>query len=212
MSARMAEAIDTSAEDAIEKLRDTRPGRDGTADDDDMPLPTEPRTIFLGGSVSVGRAGSALCCSPDRTPSGAGVRIETAAAAGGPAPGSSRRAARIRCACRHPYAGVGSCRDHQRCRRAGGVVGRQAAGRHSANPATTCISCPTDQLVSVDDGATTRCWRHGRQRAAGVVRTLRQCNGDAVQRHDDGGCRPVHDADRPVLLAGLGRDIPAPPG
>jgi predicted PurR-regulated permease PerM len=49
MSARTVEAIDTSAEEAIEDVRDPAPAATKPQDDDEMPLPTEPRTIFLGG-------------------------------------------------------------------------------------------------------------------------------------------------------------------
>jgi predicted PurR-regulated permease PerM len=49
MTARTAEAIDTSAEEAIEDVRDPAPAATTPKDDDEMPLPTEPRTIFLGG-------------------------------------------------------------------------------------------------------------------------------------------------------------------
>ncbi len=49
MVARTAGAIDTSAEEALQEVRDPAPAATAPQDDDDMPLPTEPRTIFLGG-------------------------------------------------------------------------------------------------------------------------------------------------------------------
>jgi len=49
MTARTIEAVDTSAEEAIEDVRDPAPAATTPKDDEEMPLPTEPRTIFLGG-------------------------------------------------------------------------------------------------------------------------------------------------------------------
>jgi predicted PurR-regulated permease PerM len=46
MSARAAEA---EADDAVAAVRDTTPAATGVKDQDDMPLPTDPRTVFLGG-------------------------------------------------------------------------------------------------------------------------------------------------------------------
>ncbi|HET7883505.1 MAG TPA: AI-2E family transporter [Acetobacteraceae bacterium] len=50
MSARMAEAVEAGPDDAIEAVSDAVPIATPVDDDeDDMPLPTEPRTIYLGG-------------------------------------------------------------------------------------------------------------------------------------------------------------------
>jgi len=49
MSARLAEGIATTVEQAVDDVRDAAPAATVIRDQDDMPLPTEPRTIFLGG-------------------------------------------------------------------------------------------------------------------------------------------------------------------
>jgi predicted PurR-regulated permease PerM len=49
MTARTADAIDTSAGSAITGVRDHAPTATTPQGDEDMSLPTEPRTIFLGG-------------------------------------------------------------------------------------------------------------------------------------------------------------------
>jgi predicted PurR-regulated permease PerM len=49
MSARTAEATDIPAEDEVADVSDPAPTATARQDDEDMPLPTEPRTIFLGG-------------------------------------------------------------------------------------------------------------------------------------------------------------------
>ena len=49
MSARAAEAVDANMDEASETDRDAKPDAPEVPDQDDMPLPTEPRTIFLGG-------------------------------------------------------------------------------------------------------------------------------------------------------------------
>jgi hypothetical protein len=49
MNAHKVEAVDASEDQAIEAVRDTSPAATEAEQQDDMPLPTEPRTFFLGG-------------------------------------------------------------------------------------------------------------------------------------------------------------------
>lgn len=49
MSAGVADAVGTSVETVIADIRDVSPASTATRNQDDMPLPTDPRTIFLGG-------------------------------------------------------------------------------------------------------------------------------------------------------------------
>ena len=49
MSARAAESVDANLDDGVEAVRDASPAASEAEDRDDMPLPTEPRTFFLGG-------------------------------------------------------------------------------------------------------------------------------------------------------------------
>ena len=49
MSSQAAKAVDANMDEASETDRDAKPDASEVPDHDDMPLPTEPRTIFLGG-------------------------------------------------------------------------------------------------------------------------------------------------------------------
>ncbi|HEX4172219.1 MAG TPA: AI-2E family transporter, partial [Acetobacteraceae bacterium] len=64
MSARVAEAVDTSAEEAVADIRDASPAVTARKDPVDMPLPTEPRTIFLGGLFGLGVLAALYVASP----------------------------------------------------------------------------------------------------------------------------------------------------
>ncbi len=63
MSARAAEAIDAN-EDQAEAVRDTSPAASEAEERDDMPLPTEPRTIFLGGLFLLALLAALYVASP----------------------------------------------------------------------------------------------------------------------------------------------------
>lgn len=63
MSARMAELVDAPA-DAVADIRDASPAATEPLDEDDMPLPTEPRTIFLGGLFALALLAALYVASP----------------------------------------------------------------------------------------------------------------------------------------------------
>ncbi len=69
MGARVAELTDAGEDDAIETVRDdapakTPPSKTSGEDQDDMPLPTEPRTIFLGGLFLLALLAALYVASP----------------------------------------------------------------------------------------------------------------------------------------------------
>jgi predicted PurR-regulated permease PerM len=53
-----------TGEDAVASIRDTRPAATPVDDQDDMPLPTEPRTIFLGGLFMLALLAALYVASP----------------------------------------------------------------------------------------------------------------------------------------------------
>jgi predicted PurR-regulated permease PerM len=69
MSARVAEVTDADEDDAIETAGNaapvkTPPSKTSVEDQDDMPLPTEPRTIFLGGLFLLALLAALYVASP----------------------------------------------------------------------------------------------------------------------------------------------------
>ena len=133
--------------------RQTAASKTAGEDQDDMPLPTEPRTFFLGGLFLLALLAALYVASPIVLPvvlaivlklllqplvrltDRAGVPHGLGAAAGDP---PARR---------------GDRRVDQRRRRSGGVMGRQTARGAPADPAAARLPRPPDQLVPMDDGA-----------------------------------------------------------
>jgi predicted PurR-regulated permease PerM len=64
MSARVAETVVASVGQAVETIRDVSPAATSPRDRDDMPLPTEPRTIFLGGLFLLALLAALYVASP----------------------------------------------------------------------------------------------------------------------------------------------------
>ena len=64
MSARVAEAVDASVEQVVDEVSDPSPAATARKDQDDMPLPTEPRTIFLGGLFLLALLAALYVASP----------------------------------------------------------------------------------------------------------------------------------------------------
>ena len=175
-----------------------------------MPLPTEPRTIFLGGLFLLAALAALYVASPIVLPVVLAIVLKLLLQ---PLVRLTDRLGLPR--------GIGAVlailllvagprRPDQRRRRPGRLLGRQAAGRDPADPAAACLPGPPDRLAGMDAGATAKRHRRRRRRAAGAARALVQHHGRAVQRHRDRRRRPVHHAGRAVLPAGLGRNVPAP--
>jgi predicted PurR-regulated permease PerM len=64
MNAHKVEAVDASEDQAIEAVRDTSPAATEAEQQDDMPLPTEPRTFFLGGLFLLALLAALYVASP----------------------------------------------------------------------------------------------------------------------------------------------------
>ena len=64
MSARMADLAGEPLEDAVAAIRDATPAATRPLDTEDMPLPTEPRTIFLGGLFLLALLAALYVASP----------------------------------------------------------------------------------------------------------------------------------------------------
>lgn len=64
MSARLADAVDMSVEEVVEEVSDPSPAATARKDQEDMPLPTEPRTIFLGGLFVLALLAALYVASP----------------------------------------------------------------------------------------------------------------------------------------------------
>jgi predicted PurR-regulated permease PerM len=64
MNAHRVEAVDASEDQAIEAVRDTSPAATEAEQQDDMPLPTEPRTFFLGGLFLLALLAALYVASP----------------------------------------------------------------------------------------------------------------------------------------------------
>ena len=64
MSARGREAVDVDVEQAVDVVRDARPAASAPDDQNDMPLPTDPRTIFLGGLFVLALLAALYVASP----------------------------------------------------------------------------------------------------------------------------------------------------
>ena len=175
-----------------------------------MPLPTEPRTIFLGGLFLLGLLAALYVAVADRAAGGAGDRIEAAAAAVGAADGSRRRAARPRCACWRS-----SCWWRRSPAMISGVAGPAASWAGKLPEAIPQIQ---QQLAFLARPISSFQWMMAQlQVSAAWASSVPQapsehsvqCHGGAVQRHRRGCGRPVHHAGGPVLPAGVGRDIHA---
>jgi len=64
MSARVAEAADADVAEVVETIRGAPPAATPPPDQDEMPLPTEPRTIFLGGLFLLALLAALYVASP----------------------------------------------------------------------------------------------------------------------------------------------------
>ncbi|MEJ0016018.1 MAG: AI-2E family transporter [Acetobacteraceae bacterium] len=64
MSARVAEVVGADVNEAIEALREASTPATARKDDDEMPLPSEPRTIFLGGLFLLALLAALYVASP----------------------------------------------------------------------------------------------------------------------------------------------------
>ena len=64
MSARMADLVGEPVEEAVATIRDTAPATTRAVGAEDMPLPTEPRTIFLGGLFILALLAALYVASP----------------------------------------------------------------------------------------------------------------------------------------------------
>ena len=206
MSAQAVEVVNEAVEEAIQ-VRLPDPAAATREERDEMPLPTEPRTIFLGGLLLLAVLAALHIAASIVLPVILAIGSEAAAAAVRPADGSPRRAARCRRLARNAAAHCSSGRPGQWHRRPGGFVGGQAAGCDPAGAAATGLPGAADQYVPMDvrragklHGGRDRC-------AAGACAIFHHCHGSIVHWHSDGYRRALHNACRAVLPAGGRRNL-----
>jgi hypothetical protein len=180
MGARVAELTDAGEDDAIETVRDDAPAKTPLSktsgeDQDDMPLPTEPRTIFLGGLFLLALLAALYVASPIVLPVVLAIvlklllqpLVRLTDRAGLPHALGALLAILLLVAA---IAALIS-----------GVAGPATAWAGKLPEAIPQI--PPDQFVPMDDGAVAERRRGRCRRAAGATGALVQRHGGAVQRN-----------------------------
>ena len=215
MSARVAELTDAGEDDAIETVRDdapakTPPAKTSVEDQDDMPLPTEPRTIFLGGLFLLALLAALYVASPIVLPVVLAIvlklllqpLVRLTDRAGLPhALGALLAILLLVAAIAALISGVAGPAAAWAGKLPEAIPQIQQQLAFLARPIGS-FQWMMGQLQNVAGG--------GGRRAAGAVGALVQRHGRAVQRHHHGCGRPVHHPGGAVLPAGLGRDLHAP--
>ena len=147
----LQESVDANLDDGVEAVRDASPAASEAEDRDDMPLPTEPRTFFLGGLFLLALLAALYVAAPLVLPVVLAIVLKLLL----------QPLVRLsdRLGVPHGLSAVLAILllTLSLAALASGVagpprLGRQAAGGAAADPAAARLPCPSDRYAGMDDG------------------------------------------------------------